>query len=525
MTTKIQDGGMPVGVRRAEEPKLEQPKVEPAPPPPPKPAVSDSFNAVAPKTPGLQEDPGFNKLDASTQKSVLDGIASLKAPGAQKNLADLAKTEGFQKLPPDVQAQVVKTLLKNPGDAAYAADLKALVNDGGPYATLSPGAKGPAVKAMQEQLKKAGFDPGRVDGEFDPKTQKALEGFQGAHGLKQSGCADQQTLGALNGKQFSALGAKSQTQLLQQLANHPADPGARYVLTTVAHSAGFRALPEADRQKLLALVGGSNPDLSAPARQAMGELLKDPKFAGGKSADQWKLLKDFVKDEKWLPGVVSPQEGAFETKRAKYKLTGPVEQKDYEFDGGKATALKYEVEIDGKKVPVYVAKDKDAKLTTHSIEQVAKGLAALPKSSRDLVKAVNVEGKPNPDDAYWAKKYNTPGFSSYMAAGAEGKVSIYPSTTAMSQSYLDGTMIHETGHTLSKQKWGEDTDKKWDDWRGAMKKDVTHASAYAKNSESEDFAETLQLYQQVKGTPQEAEVRAVMPERFKIIDDLLAGKR
>jgi hypothetical protein len=51
-----------------------------------------------------------------------------------------------------------------------------------------------------------------------------------------------------------------------------------------------------------------------------------------------------------------------------------------------------------------------------------------------------------------------------------------------------------------------------------------HPSKYAKNSPGEDFGEALQLYQQVKGTPQEAEIRKLMPERFKIIEELLAGK-
>ena len=58
-----------------------------------------------------------------------------------------------------------------------------------------------------------------------------------------------------------------------------------------------------------------------------------------------------------------------------------------------------------------------------------------------------------------------------------------------------------------------------------MASDKIVASKYAKSAPGEDFGETLQLYEQVRGTPQEAEIRALMPERFKIIDEIKAGKR
>ena len=36
----------------------------------------------------------------------------------------------------------------------------------------------------------------------------------------------------------------------------------------------------------------------------------------------------------------------------------------------------------------------------------------------------------NPDDAHWAAEYHRPDFHSYMTAGAEGIVDIYPQTRA-----------------------------------------------------------------------------------------------
>ena len=40
------------------------------------------------------------------------------------------------------------------------------------------------VALVQELLKKAGFDPGKVDGKFGPKTKSAVMSFQKAHDLK-----------------------------------------------------------------------------------------------------------------------------------------------------------------------------------------------------------------------------------------------------------------------------------------------------------------------------------------------------
>lgn len=227
-----------------------------------------------------------------------------------------------------------------------------------------------------------------------------------------------------------------------------------------------------------------------------------------------------------VPDVVAPDKGAFDGKRAKYTVGKPTEVKDHGFRSGKADALKYDIEIGGKKISVYMPKSPGGKAGhVHSVEEVAKGLAALPESSRKLVTSVEVNPGQNPDDSYWAKEYKQPGFRSYMTAGKSGTVSIYPSSSDQGQDYLDGTMIHETGHTWTAQNWGSADDKRWDDWKGAVKKDGNVASKYARASVSEDFAETLQLYHQVKGTPKEAEVRKKMPERFKIIDDIETGKR
>jgi peptidoglycan hydrolase-like protein with peptidoglycan-binding domain/LysM repeat protein len=53
--------------------------------------------------------------------------------------------------------------------------------------TLKNGSSGAAVTQMQQALKNAGFDPGAVDGQFGPNTERALKAFQSANGLVADG--------------------------------------------------------------------------------------------------------------------------------------------------------------------------------------------------------------------------------------------------------------------------------------------------------------------------------------------------
>jgi peptidoglycan hydrolase-like protein with peptidoglycan-binding domain len=43
------------------------------------------------------------------------------------------------------------------------------------------------LTAIQQSLRKAGFDPGREDGKVDPKVMSAVRAFQQAKGLPQDG--------------------------------------------------------------------------------------------------------------------------------------------------------------------------------------------------------------------------------------------------------------------------------------------------------------------------------------------------
>lgn len=64
-------------------------------------------------------------------------------------------------------------------------------------ATLRRGDKGEAVRRLQRALKKKGFEPGKIDGEFGGGTEAALMAFQHSEGLLVDGVAGPRSLAAL----------------------------------------------------------------------------------------------------------------------------------------------------------------------------------------------------------------------------------------------------------------------------------------------------------------------------------------
>ncbi len=333
--------------------------------------------------------------------------------------------------------------------------------------------------------------------------------------------------------EFKKLPAETQEQVRAALIANQASAQDVDTLTKLAAAPGFNKLNPDEQKKFLNLVGGTNKEISAPARRELDRIFNDATI----DKTNPETFRKFLTDQPGLASVVSQnvEPGEFDARRRPYNVTGPTEVKDHSFHSGKADALRYEVEIDGKKVPVYMPKNPDPNETYQTIEEVAKSLAALPKVSFDSVNSVSVNPARNPDDAYWEKEYNRPGFRSYMTAGSAGDISIYPGRA--SQEVADVSLIHETGHILSKRILGENTDggfidsvrdffgaTTWNDWKEAAAKDGVSPSAYAKSSPDEDFAETLALYMKVKGTPREAEIRAIMPERFALMDQILENR-
>ncbi|WP_413162387.1 peptidoglycan-binding domain-containing protein [Capilliphycus salinus ALCB114379] len=59
--------------------------------------------------------------------------------------------------------------------------------------TLEPGTRGSQVTGLQQRLQVHGFDPGRIDSVFGPRTEQAVRAFQQARGIEVNGIVNRET--------------------------------------------------------------------------------------------------------------------------------------------------------------------------------------------------------------------------------------------------------------------------------------------------------------------------------------------
>lgn len=235
------------------------------------------------------------------------------------------------------------------------------------------------------------------------------------------------------------------------------------------------------------------------------------------SPEQQQGALDVLDDPAFQALPATTQTSVMAAMRAgEYFITDVAAVENHDFRSGESDAVRFDVTIDGATTPVYMPTEPDPALDYHPLFEVAQGLASLPAHARERVERIDVNAQQNPDDAHWEAEYNNPGFRSYMTAGAEGVVSIYPGEGGTrTQFSLNGGLAHEVGHIVMGQDFNLfDTVA----WSVAMAADGQSVSDYANNSIKEDFAETYKLYVSVVGTSAEADVRAQYPERFEMLD-------
>ncbi|MGH2945059.1 MAG: hypothetical protein ACRDPC_02110 [Solirubrobacteraceae bacterium] len=296
---------------------------------------------------------------------------------------------------------------------------------------------------------------------------------------------------------------------------------------------GFLALTDEERSRLAFLVAGST-SLSATAAAAMRKVLDDP----AADKDDAATFRKFIADEQYLARHVSLP-GAKRLPRDKFTVKAPVDVAKHPYYSGEAAAKRHDVEIEGVDttgaaakltIPVFEPKvgPTEAGVGLPTVTEVAEVLAETPHVSRSKITRVDLNPARSPDDEKWKRdpRYNPGGgdFRTYMSAGAVGVVSIYPAASPHDQLLMSSAMVHETGHTASRAAWGNPHDKankRWDPWRNAMTSDGMALSKYGKSSESEDFAESWALWAPNVGKPREAEIRALIPARCKLMQTLI----
>jgi hypothetical protein len=302
-------------------------------------------------------------------------------------------------------------------------------------------------------------------------------------------------------------------------------------ITKMREAAGFKALSEAEQERLTLLLG-SDLSISWGEPAAMAKLLADP----AKDTRSAATFRTFLHDQ---PGLMANTYWGRNILKnlgpAKHEYGAPTDAKGHDYHSGSADAKAYQLTI-GRltgavfSFPVYDPVTKPAApRQIPTLENIALAVSRVPPPVLALIKRIDLNPAVNPDDAKWAAD---PGYAkatggsfpgSYMTCGSDGVVSIYPTAPEHAQSVeeLSAALLHESGHAESDQHWGDSSDdKRWDPWKAAMTSDVLSASTYAQAAPAEDFAETWLQYQQVRGTPREYELSKLMPARFAILKAL-----
>ncbi len=198
-----------------------------------------------------------------------------------------------------------------------------------PEATQKAPAQESAEAPAKKTKKNTVASEAQYDSAFDAKPKPAAGGTAGATASAK----------AAPTPAAPKLSEATRKVLEQQLALHPKDSAAQKTLNALAASPGFTGLKEAEQQKLLRYVGGTNTDVSTPARGVLETLLNKDAFKKASAGKQTEQLRTFLTEQPGSPGVVGTPKDTFKDKRLPYKLHGPNDVKSHDFRGGKADAV------------------------------------------------------------------------------------------------------------------------------------------------------------------------------------------
>lgn len=304
-----------------------------------------------------------------------------------------------------------------------------------------------------------------------------------------------------------------------------ATPGGQDPTTTLPRDAsqrltglpGYQALDAESKGRLDALIGGPTNGLSYRARTRLDALARDVQVDS--RVVQSKELKRFLSEGQHLPANVSDL--ADSGSGAPGRLSAARDLGEQTFQGTRAPATSQTITVHGREIALVYPNelktiDATGKLPTP--QEVAAALGRMPASQVGSIRSVTLSPIENPSNGFWGKEYKIGNFQSAATAGPDGKVTIYPS--AWTTDALASTLRHELGHvldpTLGAVPGGQVQARA--DWSRAQAADLSFSSTYAKASVAEDVAETFALYTATRGTPAHDELRAIFPNRFRILD-------
>jgi peptidoglycan hydrolase-like protein with peptidoglycan-binding domain len=172
----------------------------------PKPSSPPPVTPTTPSTPGTPSTPA---TPATPPKPVTPKPPIITTP-ARKAAAAAAPSSLA-----GVETGGVSAELASETAAAAAAAAAELAPVHATKVYLARGAQGELTRRLQLRLIEAGFEPGKVDGDFGPKTERALTAFQASAGL----AADGELTGATWAALFATEPPSSAERSLQVTAN------------------------------------------------------------------------------------------------------------------------------------------------------------------------------------------------------------------------------------------------------------------------------------------------------------------
>ena len=136
------------------------------------------------------EEPWYEKLDRRIVVAAVVGVALLIAILAAAGVFSSGGGQSAETVPPTTTTTT--TVAQTPTPTTPASKPVPA-----PSTNLKPGDTGAQVETLQRALASLGYSPGKVDGQYGPATQAAVEKFQTSAGIKADGIVGPETLNAL----------------------------------------------------------------------------------------------------------------------------------------------------------------------------------------------------------------------------------------------------------------------------------------------------------------------------------------
>lgn len=149
--------------------------------------------------------------------------------------------------------------------------------------------------------------------------------------------------------------------------------------------------------------------------------------------------------------------------------------------------------------------------TISEFDAIKKFIGALPANDVDKIKLIRINPGEHFNDPYWRGRYKD--FDKSGATGGRGEIDFYDIQNGRDVHEMLGTFRHEFAHNLASLNHGSMTPP---GWKSLMKTEPKFVSDYAKNSPSEDFAESVRYYLAFGHT---AAARSDFPQKMAYLDD------